>query len=122
MGPLLALNCPCFRKNVIVTCRIVALSCSLDNFLLKNVIVYIFGIHILKWRPFEKRAIFDPFFIFFSHQGKDRTLQHIILHENTYFAHPFDFFALPILQKNTNLVESWGMANTSFPAKVEKKT
>ena len=62
MGPLLALVCPFFQENVIVTFKIVSFSCSLNNFLLKNVIVFVFRIHILKWRPFEKRAIFDPFF------------------------------------------------------------
>ena len=36
----------------------------------KNVIVFLFGNQISKWRSFEKRAIFDLLFIFFSHQGK----------------------------------------------------
>ena len=31
MGSLLALVCPCFRKNVIVTCKIVSFLCSLDT-------------------------------------------------------------------------------------------
>ena len=43
VGALLALVCPCFRKNVIVACKIVSFSCSLDHFLLKNVIAFIFG-------------------------------------------------------------------------------
>ena len=45
MGPLLVLVCPCFRVNVTVTCKIVSLClfcvCSLGNFLLKNVIVFL---------------------------------------------------------------------------------
>ena len=44
--------------------------CSLDNLLQKNVIVFVFGNQISKWRSFEKRVIFDLLFTFFSHQGK----------------------------------------------------
>ena len=44
--------------------------CSLDNLLQKNVIVFFFGNQISKWRSFEKRAIFDLLFTFFSYQGK----------------------------------------------------
>ena len=44
--------------------------CSYDNLLQKNVIVFFFGNQISKWRSFEKRAIFDLLFTFFSHQGK----------------------------------------------------
>ena len=43
MGPLLALLCPSFRKNVFVTCKMVSFLCSLENYILKNVIVFIFG-------------------------------------------------------------------------------
>ena len=72
MGPLLALVCPCFRKNVIVTCKIAYFLCNLDNFLLKNVIVFIFGKQLLKWRSSEKKMLFFLLlFTFFSHQGKD---------------------------------------------------
>ena len=43
MGPLLVLVCPCFKKNVIVTCKTVSFFlCSLDDFLLKKVIVNAF--------------------------------------------------------------------------------
>ena len=66
-----------------------------------------------KWRSFEKRAIFDLLFTFFSQQGKVTKLPsaHILL---TYFAHPIDFFFLTNFEKNTNLsgtvslwYESW---------------
>ena len=70
MGLWLVLVSPCFRKNVVATCKIGSFLCSLDNLLQKNVIVLFFGNQILKWRSFEKRAIFDPLFTFFSHQGK----------------------------------------------------
>ena len=42
MGPVLVLVCTCFRKNVIVTCKIVSFLCSLDNFLLADAIVFFF--------------------------------------------------------------------------------
>ena len=71
MSPLLVLLSTCFRSNVNVTCKIMSLLCSLDNFLLKNAIVFFFGNQISKWHSFDKRAIFDILFTFFSHQGKD---------------------------------------------------
>ena len=58
---------PCFRENVVVTCKIESFLCS---FLQKKVIVFIFENQISKWRSFEKRAIFDLLFTFFSYQGK----------------------------------------------------
>ena len=79
MGPWLVLVSPCFRGNVVATCKIGCFLCSSDNLLQKNVIVLFFGNQISKWRSFEKRAIFDLlftfffldlFFTFFSHQGK----------------------------------------------------
>ena len=70
MGPWLVLVSPCFRENVVATCKIGSFLCSLDNLLQKNVIVLFFGNQISKWRSFEKRAIFDLLFTFFSHQGK----------------------------------------------------
>ena len=70
MGPWFVLVSPCFRENVVATCKIGSCLCSLDNLLLKNVIVVSFGNQISKWRWFEKRTIFDLLFTFFSHQGK----------------------------------------------------
>ena len=70
MGPWLVLVSPCFRENVVDTCKIGYFFCSLDNLLQKNVIVLFFGNQISKWCSFEKRAIFDLLFTFFSHQGK----------------------------------------------------
>ena len=72
MGTLFVLVPPCFREDVVVTCKIGSFLCSLENLLLKNVIVFFFffGNRITKWGSFEKRAIFDLLFTFFSHQGK----------------------------------------------------
>ena len=86
LGPLLALISPWFRENVIVTLKIVSFLCS-------------FFLMALIW----KKGYFWPtFHIFFLSPGKRHTkiLQHIShLHTYTYFAHPIDFFALPMLQK-----------------------
>ena len=79
---------------------------SLDNLLQKNVIVFFFGNQISKWRSFEKRAIFDLLFTFFSHQGKVTKIPsaHISLTYIHVFVHPIlTFFALPIKKKNTSL-------------------
>ena len=94
MGALFVLVPPCFRENVVVTCKIVSFLCSLDNLLQINAIVFFFGNQISKWRSFEKRAIFGLLFTFFSHQGKLQKLLQHISHSHTYmyFAHPIDFF------------------------------
>ena len=51
----------------------------------------------------NKKGLFLIYFSnFFSNQGKDtkNPSAHIsLLHKYTYFAHPIDFFAIPILQK-----------------------
>ena len=54
-----------------------------------------------KWRSFEKRAIFDLLFIFFSHQGKVIKIPsaHISLTYIHVFAHPIDFFCLTNFEK-----------------------
>ena len=101
MGPWLVLVSPCFRENIVATCKLGSFLCSLDNLLQKNVIVFFFGNQISKWRSFEKGTIFDLLFTFFSYQGKlQKFLQHIShSHTYTYLAHPIDFFALSILKK-----------------------
>ena len=101
MGPWLVLVFPCFRENVVATCKIGSFLCSFDNLFQKNVIDIFFGNQISKWCSFEKRAIFDLLFTFFSHQGKlQKFLQHIShSHTYTYFAHLIDFFASPIWKK-----------------------
>ena len=107
----------CFRENVVAICKIGSFLCNLGNLLQKNVIVLLFGNQILKWRSFEKGAIFDLLFTFSSHQGKVTKIPsaHISLtYIYTYFAHPIDFFCLTNFEKNTNFsgtvslwYESW---------------
>ena len=93
MGPLLVLVSPCFRENVVVTCKIGSFLCSLDT-LLKNVIVFFFGNQISKWRSFEKRSIFGQLFTFFSHQRKVAKIPsaRISLTYIHVFCHPIGFF------------------------------
>ena len=103
MGPWIVLVSPCFRENVVATCKIGSFWCSLDNLLQKNVIVLFFGNQLSKWRSFEKKAIFDLLFTFFSHQGK---LQKIpSAHISLTYIHTrilltlLTFCALPILKR-----------------------
>ena len=105
MGPLLILVCSCFRKNIIVPCKTVSFLGSLDNFLLKNVIILFFGNQISKLRSYEKRTIFDLLFTFFSHQEKDTKIHsaRISLTCMHVFCSPYWLFCLTNLQKNTNL-------------------
>ena len=107
MGPWLVLVSHCFRENVVATCKVESFLCSLDNLLQKNVIVLFFGNQISKRRSFEKRAIFDLLFTFLVPREKlQKFLQHTShSHTYTYFAHPIDFFALPILKKKKKKYE-----------------
>ena len=105
MGPWLVLLSPCFRENVVATCKIGSFLCSLDNLLKKNVIVFFFGNQISKWRSFEKRAIFDLLSTFFSHQGKVTKIPsaHISLTYIHLFCSLYWLFCLTNFEKNTNL-------------------
>ena len=94
MGPWLILVSPCFRENVVATCKIGSFLCSLDNLLQKNVIVFFFGNQMAKWRSFEKRVIFDLLFTFFSQQGKVKKIPsaHISLTYIQVFCSPYLLF------------------------------
>ena len=69
MGPWLVLVSPCFRENVVATCKIGSFLCSLDNLLQKNVIVLFLKIKFQNGAHLKK-GLFDLLFTFFSHQGK----------------------------------------------------
>ena len=117
MVPWLVLVSPCFRENVVATCKIGSFLCSLDNLLQKNVIVLFFGNQISKRRSFEKMVIFDLLFTFFSHQGKVTKIPsaHISLTYIHVFCSPnWLFLSYQFWKKNTNLsgmvslwYESW---------------
>ena len=79
MGTLFVLVSPCFRENVVVTCKIGSFLCNLDNLLQKNVTVFLFGNQISKRRSFEKRAILTYFSHFLVTRGTlQKFLQHLI--------------------------------------------
>ena len=71
--------------------------CSLDHFLLKNVIVFFFGNKISKWCSFEKKVIFDLLLTFFSHQGKDTKIPSA--HISHIFCSPYWLFRLNNFEK-----------------------
>ena len=101
MGPLLVLVSPCFRDNVVVTCKIGSFLCGLDNLLQKNVIVFFFENQISKWRSFVKTGLFlNLLFTFFSYRGKVTKIPsaHISLSYKILLT-LLTFFALPILKK-----------------------
>ena len=106
MGILFLLVSPCFRENVVVTCKIGSFLCDLDNLLQKNVIVFFFGNQISKWRSFEKGL----FLTYFSHflvtrEKLQKFVQHISYsHTYMYFAH---LIALLILKKKIRIYQVW---------------
>ena len=110
MGPWLVLVSPCFKKNVVATCKIGSFLCCLANLLQKNVIVLFFGNQISKWRSFEKRAIFDLLFTFFSHQEKSYknsfSTYLTLIHTRILLTLFTFFFCLTNLEKNTNLSDT----------------
>ena len=63
MGPWLVLVSPCFRENVVVTCKIGSFLCSLENLLQKNVIVLFLEIKFQNGAHLKKGL----FLTYFSH-------------------------------------------------------
>ena len=100
MGPLLAPVCPCFRENVIVTCKIVSFLCSLDNFLLKNVIIFFLeikfqnGVHL-------KKGLFLTYFSHFlvNREKTQNSFSTYLTYIHNFSPCSLTFFALPILPK-----------------------
>ena len=109
MGTLFVLVSPCFRENVVATCKIGSFLCSLDNLLQKNVIVFFFGNQFQNGAHL-KRGLFLTYFSHFlvTREKLQKFLQHIShLHTYVYFAHPIDFFALTILKKKIRIYQVW---------------
>ena len=101
MGPWLVLVSPCFRENVVATWKIGSFLCSLGHLLQINVIVLFFGNQVSNGTHL-KNGLFLTYFSHFlvTKEKLQKFLQHISqTHTCTYFAHPIDFFALPILKK-----------------------
>ena len=94
MGPWLVLLAPCFRENVVATCKIGSFLCSLDNLLQKNVIVLFLEIKFQNGAHLKKGQFLTYFLHFLVTREKlQKFLQHISqTHIYTYFANPVDFF------------------------------
>ena len=101
MGPWLVLVSPCFRKNLVATCKIGPFLCSLDNLLQKNVIVLFLEVKFQNGAHLKKRLFLTYFSHFLVTTGKlQKFLLHISqTHTYTYFAHPIDFFCLTNFEK-----------------------
>ena len=69
MGPWLVLVSPCFRENVVTTCKIGSVLCSLDNLLQKNVLFLFLEINFQNGAHLKK-GLLTYFSHFFRHQGK----------------------------------------------------
>ena len=63
MGPWLVLVSPCFRENIVATCKIGSFLCSLDNLPPKNVIVLFLEIKFQNGAHLKKGL----FLTYFSH-------------------------------------------------------
>ena len=99
MGPLLVLVSPCFRENVVVTCKIESFLCSLHNLLQKKLCFFVLFCFCFCFcfcfflKSDFKRAIFDLLFTFFSRQRK------VTYISSAHFVHPIDFFCLTNFEK-----------------------
>ena len=118
MGPWLVLVSPCFRENVVATCKIGSFLCTKNAFTSEKRNCSLFGNQISKWRSFEKKGLFLTYFSHFlvTREKLQKFLHRISqTHTYTYFAHPIDLFCLTNFEKkNTNLsgtvslwYESW---------------
>ena len=107
MGPWLFLVSPCFRENVVVTCKIGSFLCSLDYLLQKKRNCSLFWKSNFKMALIWKR-LFWPTFTFFSYQGKVTKipLVHISLTYIHVFCSPYWLFCLTNFEKNTNLSDT----------------
>ena len=66
MGPWLVLVSPCFRENVVATCKIGSFLWSLDNLLQKTVIVLFFWKSNFKMALIWKKGLFLTYFSHFQ--------------------------------------------------------
>ena len=114
MGILFVLFSPCFRENVVVTCKTWSPLHSSDNSPQKNAVVLLFGNQTSKWLSFEKRAIPDPPLTFSSHQGKlqNSPSTHLTHIHTCILLTLLTVFASPILKKKkkTRIHQVWPLS------------
>ena len=99
MGPWLVLVSPCFRENVVATCKLGSFWCSLDNLLQTKRNCFLFlEIKFQNGAHLRKKGYFVHFSV--TREKLEKFLQHISHSRTyTYFALRIDFFALPIKKK-----------------------
>ena len=107
MGPWLVLVSPCFRENVVATCKIGSFLCSLDNLPQKNVIVLFFWKSNFKMALIWKKGYFWPTSHIFSHQGNVTKipLAHIALTYVHVFCSPYWLFCLTNFEKKIRIYQ-----------------
>ena len=84
--------------------------CSLDNLLQKNVIVFFLEIKFQNGAHLKKKGLLLTYLSHFLVTRKmlQKFLQHTShSHTYIYFAHPIDFFVLPILKKKIQIYQVW---------------
>ena len=98
MGTLFVVVFPCFRENVVVTCKIGSFLCSLDILLQKNIIVFFLEIKFQNGAYFFKKGLFLTYFSHFlvSREKLQKFFQHIYIYV---FCSPYDFFCLTNFEK-----------------------
>ena len=111
MGQWLVLVSPCFRENVVATCKIGSFLCSLDNLLQKKVIV--FSLLEIKFQngAHLKKGLFLTYHSHFlvTREKLQKFLQHIS-HSHTYtyvsaICHPIDFFCFTNFEKKIRIYQ-----------------
>ena len=101
MGPWLVFVSPCFRENVLATCKIGSFLCSLDNLLQKNVIVIFLEI-IFQNGAHLKKELFLTYFSHFlvTRESYKNFFSTYLTHIHTHILLTLlTFFTSPILKK-----------------------
>ena len=98
MGPWLLLVSPCFRENVVATCKIGSFLCSLDNLLHKNVIVSFLEMKFQNGAQVKKGLFWGYFSHFLVTREKLQKFFQHISHSHV-FCSPYWVFCLTNFEK-----------------------
>ena len=107
MGPWLVLVSPCFRENVVATCKIGSFLCSLDNLLQKNVLFFFLEIKFRNGAHLKK-GLFLTYFSHFLVTRKSYKNSFSTYHKHIHtriLLTLLTFLPYQIMKKNTNLSE-----------------
>ena len=119
MGPRLVLVSPCFRENVVGTCKIGSFLCSLDNLLQKNLIVFFSKIKFQNGFYLKKGLFYLLFIFLVTRESYKNSFSTYLTHIHTCILLTLlTFFALPILKKKkknlSGMVSLWCDSWCSF--------